>query len=771
MRKTFLQVVLPLFGLLLFFMGTVLWPAPGLALGGYDVRGLFSPWLEWTRTAVWQGQLPFWHAAQFAGYPFLSNPQIALFYPPTWLTLLLPVRVGLSWHVLFHLLVAGLGMFCFVRQQSGDRWGSWLAALTFTFGGFSAARLYAGHVGLLATFAWLPWLLWAFACSVSVNGRQPTDDGPRNTEYGIRTAEYRTAVLAGLPFGLAILAGHTTSLIYVGLVWAAWAVYLAVEDGARNGRQALLSRGLFVGRQFAFALIVGLLLSGVQLLPLLQFAAVSSRSGAADFAFATAYSFPPAHLVTLLVPEFFGEPTRSGYWSVPNFEELTYYAGVLPLLALALTLRRPTRRGLFYVALLLLGLLLALGSYGFLYPLLYEWLPPFRLARAPGRAMVLYAFAAAALLGEVVAGRGHWQVASLDRLLRWLLATTAVLGLAVLAATGAIFITIHPTETSGRLWHQVGGWATAVFLLLLGGALLWRYLALPEQAGRRRALGLALTALVLADLWLFGHKFIRLEPQTIDPLWPDTIALIGTPEERILPWGVSIFEQNGAWQSGLNSIFGYNALEIGALQAFTGSIPDPRSSAYDILSARYVVAQWPLEQYGDGERPLRLVSQQGAAWVYERARTLPLARLVTEAEIIPDEAAAIARVHQPDFDPATTAILAASPPCELGGDGAGTAVIREKRDGYWRVETDSPVPALLILSETAYPGWRVRVDGQSAEPLTAYTAIRAVCVPAGTHTVEWQFLPLIYAWGGLLTLIGLLGVGTAVGSTFRHRLY
>ncbi len=131
MRKLLLPVVLPLFLLTLLFLAAALWPPVGMALGGADVRGLFVPWLELTRTAVWQGHLPFWHAAQFAGYPFLSNPQVALFYPPTWLAILLPVRVGLSWHVLFHVLAAGLGMWLFVRQQTGSRVGAWLSALTF----------------------------------------------------------------------------------------------------------------------------------------------------------------------------------------------------------------------------------------------------------------------------------------------------------------------------------------------------------------------------------------------------------------------------------------------------------------------------------------------------------------------------------------------------------------------------------------------------------------------------------------------------------------
>jgi hypothetical protein len=754
-RKAIVRVVLPLFLLALVFMGAVLWPPAGMALGGYDVRGLFVPWLEWTRTAVWQGHLPFWQAGQFAGYPFLSNPQVALFYPPTWLAILLPVRVGLSWGVLFHLVVAGLGMWLFVYQQSQTRLGAWLAAITYAFGGFTAARLYAGHVGLLATFAWLPWLLWAFAWSVK-----------RRSAW--------TAVLPAIPFALSILAGHTTSLLYVGLVWGAWAVFLGtggwrVEtgDSGASSLHSLVSSLFFVARQFLIAFVVGLLLSGVQLLPLAQFAAVSARSGTADFAFASAYSFPPAHLVTLLTPEFFGEPTRAGYWSVPNFEELTYYAGVLSVLAVALAGRRPSRRSLFYLALMFLGLMLALGSYGFLYRIFYDWLPPFRLARAPGRAMVLYAFAAAALLGEVV-GEAAWPRPSLDRLMRWLLAGTAVLGLTIIAATGAVFMAVHPTETSGRLWHQLGGWGTAVLLLLIGGVLLWRFLALPPDDGRRRWLALALIALAVVDLWWFGYKFVRLESTAVAPLWPDTVALIGTPEERILPWGVGVFEQNGAWQVGLNSVFGYNALEIGANQAFTGAIPDPRSTAYDILAARYVVAPVPLDNYSTGERPLTLVGNTGAAWVYERARAFPLARLVSNVEVIGDEAAAIARVHQADFDPATTVILDAAPPCELGEGAGGTAVIREQRDGYWQIETDSAAASLLVLSETDYPGWRVTVDGQPAQSLTAYTTIRAVCVPAGAHVVEWRFVPMVYGWGGLLTLVGLVVVGTAVWQIRRR---
>lgn len=732
-RQT-LMVTLFFAALALIFMGRVLWPPAGQALGGHDARALFVPWLSFTREAVLHGRLPLWDAAHFAGYPFLSNPQVALFYPPTWLALLPPVNVGLSWHVTFHMVVAALGMYFLVRALSGSGRGALLAALAFAFSGFGAARLWAGHVGLLATDAWLPWLLLG-------------------TIWSVRRRDAWSAVVAGVPFALAILAGHTASLLYIGLVWAAFALYLFLAE-----------RAWWVWRQVIIAGVVGLLLSAVQVVPMLQFTAVSARAEEATLAFATQFSFPPTHLITLLIPEFFGEPTRAGYWSVPSFDELTYYVGVLPLIGIILALRRPSRLTWFYVVLIVLGLLLAFGSYGFLYEIFYRVLPPFRLARAPARAAFLVVFAAAALLGETVA---TWEKHShdLSRLMRWVLATAVVAGLAALAATAAVFAAQHPSDTSGRYWHQMGGWGLALLLFVVGGTLLWRYLAgdhRPNTAAafRRRTTDyvfMALTFLLLADLWLFGWKLVQVGSTAVDPLWTDAKAIIGDAEGRVLPWGISIFEQNGAGQVGLASIFGYNALEVGANTAFVASIPDPRSAAYDVLGARYVLAQTELTQYTEGERPLTLKGQAGNVLVYERGRSLPLARLVYAIEIIADDAAAVARVHQPDFDPASTAILNTAPACDLANPTTpGTAVITDQQDGYWRIETTSEAPALMVLSETAYPGWQVTVDGKEEAWVPAYTAVRAVCVPAGQHVVEWHFNGRIFLTGGFISALALL---------------
>jgi hypothetical protein len=719
-------------GLLLLFVLLFMWraliPPAGQALKGNDIRGLFYPWLTLTREAIWSGRIPAWDTSQFGGYPFLSNPQVALFYPPTWLAILLPVNLGISWYVVLHIWLAGLGMFLFTRSMKAGWIGASLAALTFCFSGFVAARISAGHLGLLAALVWTPWLLLG-------------------AQWSIRRNDIWSAIVAGVPFGLSILAGHPTSVLFVGITWLALIVYLGLTEG----------RWLHVARQTALSGLAGLVLGAALLLPFLEFSIISTRAGGAPENYGY-WSMPPAHLITFFVPNYFGDPTI-GWWSVENFEELTYYVGILPLLGIPLALRKPNRLTWVYISLMIFGILMALGTYGFLYPLLYDLLLPFKLARAPGRAAFLFVFAASALLADSVT---RWEEAPQESSpTRFINRTTIILGIAgitALAATGAIFASQHPSDTSGRLWHQLGGWGWALTMIVIGGILLSRYLAAdPDQPARRRALGLGLIALVIADLWLFGFKLIQLEPAGAAPIWTDARQIIGETDERILPWGLAdLFSHNHAAQVGYDSMFGYNTLQIQANQSFVDVVPDPRSTAYDIFGVGYVIAGGPIyEPFLEGEQGLQLIGNTDNVWVYRRARVMPVARIVYQAEVIPDRAAAAQRIHDPDFDPAQTAILAEQPPCELDGTSLGSAQVIGRQPGHWLIDVQTESPGLLVLGETAYPGWRVTVDGQHAESLTAYTVVKAVCVPAGSHQVEWKFDPLSYKLGFALSVIAL----------------
>lgn len=716
------------------FFNRALFPPAGQVLGGYDMRGAYLPLYEAVGQALRQGTLPFWDPYRFNGNPLMADPQQSAFYPPTWLTFILPVNVGVSWYMAFHVILAGVGMAAFVRFMGGKRLPALLAGVAFAFSGLLAGRLWAGHSAVYAIDSWAPWLLLGLA-------------------WAVRRGSWETAVVAALPFGLAILAGHYPSFLYIGLLWGALALYLWLVE--REKRTVVV-------RQAAIMLGAGLMLAAVQLAPFAQFSVATSRVAAADYEFATDYSLPPAHLITLLLPEFFGEPTRVGYWSVPTFEELTYYAGILALLGLLLALRRPTSLTWFYVLLMVLGLWLALGRYGVLYRFAFDWLPPFRVVRAPGRAAFLFLVAATALLGHTLS---HWQTvplanqrAQLGAYWRWVLTVSGVALFAALAVTGALFMAIHPTDKSGRLWQQMGGYSIALLVISVGGALIWAYLTAPDEK-RRRVWGGALLLLAIADMWLFAFKMVRLETAVPDPIWYDVKEVVENNLVKVLPWGMPEFSQTFPLTLQIYSMFGYASLEPENVIALASSVPDPRSSAYDVLGAELVVAPVPLEQFTTGERPLTLLEQRGSAWIYRRGRILPVARLANQVEVIADPQAATAHIHRPDFDPTTTAILAQEPGCQLTSAAPpGTATIVETAPGYWHIRTQTSVPALLILSETDYPGWEVTVNGVRENWYTAYTAVRAVCVPAGESEVIWQFKPTVFLWGGALTLLALLMV-------------
>jgi len=335
-------------------------------------------------------------------------------------------------------------------------------------------------------------------------------------------------------------------------------------------------------------------------------------------------------------------------------------------------------------------------------------------------------------------------------------------GFAALAATGAVFMALHPTETSGRLWHQIGGYATAIVVILLGGLLLYGWLtADATRKWRRRLLFSGLVLLTLADLWQFSRPLLQTSSMAPPALWVESEERLGQAPERVLPWGVPIFDQTGALQVRLHSVFGYQALEPARLLALAESVPDPRSSAYDLLGVRYVIASGSLDQYTTGDAALEPIATAANAWIYQRPRTLPVVRLVYDAEIISDSATVVTRIHQSDFRAAETAILATEPPCDLGPTPAerGLAEVESIRPGFWRIRVETEAPALLLVAETAFPGWAATIDENPAEWQPAYTVVRAMCVPAGVHTVEQRFSPTIFWMLSLAALIVLLAAG------------
>jgi uncharacterized membrane protein YfhO len=58
---------------------------------------------------------------------------------------------------------------------------------------------------------------------------------------------------------------------------------------------------------------------------------------------------------------------------------------------------------------------------------------------------------------------------------------------------------------------------------------------------------------------------------------------------------------------------------------------------------------------------------------------------------------------------------------------------------------------VVRVSDTWYPGWKARLDGQPAPLYRADYILKAVVVPPGTHEVEIYYASAVFRTGAAIT--------------------
>jgi hypothetical protein len=84
------------------------------------------------------------------------------------------------------------------------------------------------------------------------------------------------------------------------------------------------------------------------------------------------------------------------------------------------------------------------------------------------------------------------------------------------------------------------------------------------------------------------------------------------------------------------------------------------------------------------------------------------------------------------------------------------ARITEYGMNFVKVEAETEVPGLLVLSDTYYPGWRVTVNGIDTEVLRVNGLVRGVAIGSGSSTVLFRYCPLSFSVGLLLFALSVL---------------
>ena len=157
----------------------------------------------------------------------------------------------------------------------------------------------------------------------------------------------------------------------------------------------------------------------------------------------------------------------------------------------------------------------------------------------------------------------------------------------------------------------------------------------------------------------------------------------------------------------------------------------------------------------------RLAAETDYVQIYENTRALPRAWLAN-AELVSteqDELGIIRSGQLPggqSWEPLRTALVEAPTGITYGaGAISGSAEVTRHEPNRVAVKTDSASPAILVLSENHYPGWRATVDGTSVEVIRVDYNLRGVAVPAGTHLVEFIYRPKSLLLGLVISFLTL----------------
>jgi hypothetical protein len=753
--------------------------------------------------ALATGGYPLWNPYLFAGMPsFGSVAYIKYVYPPTPVFNFMQNQLWfppLTW-MLGHMLFGGLGMIWLLSRWKLPVGHLILGAAIWLLFPKVVAWGVHGHGSKLMAAMYLPWILgWAL---------KVMDGGGR-----------RAVGMTGLLLGMQLLGGHP-QITYYTLLVVGWLIFwntvrpFEAEVRALSAAVRWRRLGLVVA-----GLALGFLVSAILLLPVYEYSHISIRGqdtaggGGVGLDYATGWSLAPAETASFILPSAsgFGKATYLGHMP---FNDYPNYFGVLIILLAAVAWSRGSRRLLTGLGVMILvAVAISFGNHGFgFYEWLYGWLPFFNKFRIPSMILITVAFALAILAPRGVAA---WQKDEEhgipSRVLPVLLGATGLVFL--LGGTASLFEGAYESglaalaEAAGRQAPQVlldEAWKLhradliriGLILLTAGAAFMF---ALRNAAFRTRGLVWVLVILAATDLLAVDRRithpersltdvgrdsagrgmlvgaaalerpYVRADLERPGPAAETLARVVG--HDRVWPLG-QLGGQNLWMADGIRSLGGYHAAKLASYE------PIRQRLFSEPLGAR--IASWlggsvvaftsPFGQpeidafasFGCELDPAPLFD--GGPWFYRNRSALPRARLVSAwqpVDSLPQGDALepfLDGIRNGDIDVRGTVYLAAPPDPEPVGAAGELPVPVFTTDGVNEVvlETDSPVPALLLLADMMAPGWDVEVDGRDADLLEADLVLRAVALPAGKHTVRFHYSDPAVRAGLGLTLAGAL---------------
>lgn len=664
-----------------------------------DTLNCWLPWRWFISSCLVDGHFPLWNPHQQFGYPMHADLQ-----GPTWYieSMALGGTIGhgiytLQSLYLLYLIIGGLGIMRLVRTLHHDARIGLVIGAAYALGGFFTGHQM--HFYSVISAAWLPWL---FDAAIRLL-REP---GWRSAA---RVALFQGLLLTGGNHTFSIIAGYLLIVLLIVHAWPRWKAY------RWTGIIPLL--GWCVAAAVGAALIgAGVLHAWWETAPHL------ARAGGLAYEAAAVNPLTPRSLVSLFFPFATGtDMERLG--TDPPMGNAYMGALMLPL-ALAALIRKRTA---IENALLVFGAISALAAFGEATPV-HSWLwshvPGINLFRFP--AYFRWFTWLAVLVLAAGSLRAYWSGELRRGMIAALVVATAMVMLAVVMGSA---MHAQPDGESITLFERM------------------RAMNLDRRVLLGACVSMPLMIAACALAWRKGLSFV----------WLLVLVLLE------MGWNTSLAQ----WNTAVSDIHPRWLHDRLAALSEGPVIPEMvPTSAYDDNSQRLHYLAHNTQDFLGGfsrhgvnsfwlKNAMSLEVEHKALW--NAMSRQPVAYLADS--IVP-----WSTYRNDGVDPARdSGLVVLMPGSTAPAIGKRSVLGRVKVSGFnhdsFTITSSTADAALLVLQQSHFPGWEVRVDGERKALLNVNVAAMAVELPAGEHEVEFRYRKALIPWllaCSLLTFLGLL---------------
>ncbi len=744
-----------------------------------DVISIIYPWRILGIEMIKAGILPLWDPSSLLGVPLLANFQAALLNPVNILFFLMPPQFAWSIQIILQPLLISGASFLFLRSIGLSKFAALFGALSFSFSGFSIVWMEYNTIGYTLVFFPLILLL---------------------VEKIIQTRKLIFSFILGLVIAIQLFSGYPQISIFSLVFGGLYFLYRLSGDLSHWPVKATL---------YGIGLISGIALSAVQLLPGLEALSLSIRFDDVTASAGSIQFLPFKHILTLFIPDFFGNPATGNYWGSGSYDNFAFSLPIVTLFLFIiglLTKATFVKRYLIFYIFILLSLLLATDN-SLSHYLISE--RNFLGLKSAVAARILFVFdlsatvLAAKQLNELIINKRYrffeliLPIAILMGIIGGLLLSKIYLSNMNLSTDnflkigenkypdigfqGEKIIRGITTELNN---HQIALRNSLIpFVTMLFTAISFIFI----KFSSRIFLGIIFILLILG-IMQSTNKYIVFTPARI--FYPETEVITTLKNNlgyhRFDKERGEIFPSNTWYPYGLKAASGQNTLvplltakymvlinneKLGQYSRYI-DIADPSSVLYDTLDVKYiaVINRNIPGAYPDkhGEPFGKFLTSKfkefynfGTVRIIENTTNLGLGWFSQNTECMDSEDEIVKKLFQKNYNPRKLMLINCSD-INYYNESVGYVAVVKDLPLFTQFKVSTPKENFLNISKAFYPGWQAFVDGEKTTLYKANLALTAVKVPKGEHIVELKYQPESFKIGlviSLLSLIILVGFG------------